>query len=134
MKVPVFIQPGSDIPRLLGMNVLPSLGVQFLRGNGVPLLPGDGVKKEDDDHDIPRNVESGVKKATHADELQVDLNERQPSQQADSCSRDHVGSVLSPELKVVESTLRLVKSNYLPNYHMRVLEAELQPPLPDGAV
>ena len=37
VKVPVFIQPGSGIPCLLGMNVLPHLGVQFLRGDGMPL-------------------------------------------------------------------------------------------------
>ena len=34
----MFIQPQNDIPCLLGMNVLPGLGVQFLRGSGVSLL------------------------------------------------------------------------------------------------
>ena len=34
---PVFIQPSSSIPCLLGMNVLPELGVRIVRANGQPL-------------------------------------------------------------------------------------------------
>ena len=42
VHVPVFVQPGSNIPCLLGMNVLPLLGVQFLHGNGTALLAAQG--------------------------------------------------------------------------------------------
>ena len=38
VSVPIFIQPSSDIPCLLGMNVLPLLGVKFLRSNGMSLV------------------------------------------------------------------------------------------------
>ena len=33
-KVPVLVQPGSD---LVGMNVIPKLGIQFLHANGQPI-------------------------------------------------------------------------------------------------
>ena len=35
--VPVFIQPDSEQPCLLGMNALPSLGLSFCRANGEPI-------------------------------------------------------------------------------------------------
>ena len=35
--VPVFIQPDSEQPCLLGMNALPSLGLPFCRANGEPI-------------------------------------------------------------------------------------------------
>ena len=38
VKAPMFIQPQSDIPCLLGMNILPGLGEQLLRGSGGLLL------------------------------------------------------------------------------------------------
>ena len=31
---PVFVQPNSDIPCLLGINVIPSLGIRVVRSNG----------------------------------------------------------------------------------------------------
>lgn len=34
----VFVQPNSDIPCLLGMNVIPSLGIQVVRANGTLML------------------------------------------------------------------------------------------------
>ena len=34
---PVFVQPSSSIPCLLGTNVLPELGVRIVRANGQPL-------------------------------------------------------------------------------------------------
>ena len=37
LQTPVFIQPDSDQPCLLGMNAAPSLNLQFLRANGQPL-------------------------------------------------------------------------------------------------
>ena len=37
IQTPVFIQPDSDQPCLLGMNAAPSLNLQFLRANGQPL-------------------------------------------------------------------------------------------------
>ncbi len=58
----VFIQPGSEIQCLLGMNVLPFLGVQFVKENGVLLQihppPGDNhqpreVQPLDPDVTIP---------------------------------------------------------------------------------
>ena len=45
VKVPVFVQPGSDIPCPLGMNALPQLGIQFLAENGVSLLPDHPTDK-----------------------------------------------------------------------------------------
>ena len=38
VTVPLLVQPGSDIPCLLGTNVLPLLGVKFLRSNGICLV------------------------------------------------------------------------------------------------
>ena len=35
--VPVFIQPDSEQPCLLGMNAAPSLGLSFCRANGEPI-------------------------------------------------------------------------------------------------
>ena len=35
--VPVFVQPDSEQPCLLGMNAAPALGLKFLRSNGQPL-------------------------------------------------------------------------------------------------
>ena len=37
IQTPVFIQPDSDQPCLLGMNAAPSLNLQFLRSDGEPL-------------------------------------------------------------------------------------------------
>ena len=37
VTVPVFIQPDSEVPCLLGMNVLPALGITFLRADGKQL-------------------------------------------------------------------------------------------------
>ena len=43
VTVPVFVQPGSDIPCLLDTNVLPPLGVKFVRSNGISLVEGTEV-------------------------------------------------------------------------------------------
>lgn len=41
--VPVFVQPGSEQQCLLGMNVLPALGLTMRRANGEPLVIREGV-------------------------------------------------------------------------------------------
>ena len=45
ITAPVFVQPDSDIPCLLGMNVIPHLGIRVLRSNGSPML--EVVEKAD---------------------------------------------------------------------------------------
>ena len=45
ITAPVFVQPDSDIPCLLGMNVIPHLGIRLLRSNGSPML--EVVEKAD---------------------------------------------------------------------------------------
>ena len=37
VTAPVFVQPDSEQPCLLGMNVAPTLGLKFLDANGLPL-------------------------------------------------------------------------------------------------
>ena len=39
VHVPVFVQPDSEQPCLLGMNAISSLGMHVLRANGEPILP-----------------------------------------------------------------------------------------------
>lgn len=72
-------------------------------------------------------VESVVKKV----ELPEDLHGEHLAQKTDSYSPDRVMSPLSSELKKAESTVRLVRSTYLLNHCVRVLEAELQSPFTD---
>ena len=49
IQTPVFIQPDSDQPCLLGMNAAPSLNLQFLRANGQPLKStADSISTEQD--------------------------------------------------------------------------------------
>ena len=37
-SVPIFVQPDSEQPCLLGMNVISTLGIKILRSNGKPLM------------------------------------------------------------------------------------------------
>ena len=37
VKAPVFVQPDSEQPCLLVMNIAPALGLNFLDVNGIPL-------------------------------------------------------------------------------------------------
>ena len=37
VTAPVFVQPDSEQPCLLGMNIAPALGLKFLDANGLPL-------------------------------------------------------------------------------------------------
>ena len=39
VTVPVFVQPDSEQACLLGMNVIPHLGIKLVRANGKPLIP-----------------------------------------------------------------------------------------------
>lgn len=48
VSVPVFVQPQSEQQCLLGMNVLPALGLAITRANGMPLI----VKNQVSDHSI----------------------------------------------------------------------------------
>ena len=40
-SVPVFIQPNSEQACLMGMNVIPLLGIRIVRSTGMPVLPSD---------------------------------------------------------------------------------------------
>ena len=46
VSAPVFVQPDSEQPCLLGMNAAPLLGLSFLRANGKPLCADSEVRAE----------------------------------------------------------------------------------------
>ena len=49
IQTPVFIQPDSNQPCLLGINAAPSLNLQFLRANGQPMKStADSISTEQD--------------------------------------------------------------------------------------
>ena len=46
VTVPVFVQPDSEQACLLGMNVIPHLGIKLVRANGKPLIPTPSTESE----------------------------------------------------------------------------------------
>ena len=99
--VPVFIQPGSDIPCLLGMNVLPHLGVKILRAHGEALLS-------------PTTVEDAVKEGSlpsaegHSGSDNRDATEENDNSDATE-ENDKSGATGTREGKVC-----IIRSTYFP--------------------
>ena len=133
VKVPVFIQPESDIPCLLGMNVLPRLGVQFLRGSRVSLLR-DYCGKSTTPEDGNRGGDEAMALAPSEVSPNVPVTE-DSSEFRDETVQTVVGSrdkTLPAETSVPEAKVCIVRSTYLPSSSVRVLEAELQSPFKEG--
>ena len=112
--VPVFIQPGSDIPCLLGMNALPGLGVKFLRRNGVPLMYGT-----DGSHCLT-DVSAEIPTSSPAPAATGGASKDQPST---ATPRDLSGE------PIVEARVCIIRSTYVPPRTSRIVEVQLQSPL-----
>ena len=123
MKVPVFVQPVSDKPCLLGMNTLPQLGIQFLHENGISLLP---------DSDPPQNNDGSVAKGDRRvpDSPKNSIQDQKPPTTAVSRHSEET-DVNNPPPK---SSVHLIRSTYLPNGSTRVLEATLTSPFTEGSI
>ena len=110
VSVPVFIQPGSDIPCLLGMNALPGLGVKFLRRNGVPLMCGtDGTHCPTDvSVEIPRDPTSSPAPAATG-----------------GAGKDPPSTATPRKEPIVEARVCITQ----PTWTSRIVEVQLQTPL-----
>lgn len=115
--VPIFVQPGSDIPCLLGTNVLPLLGVKLLRANGVPLL-----KSAENPSVSPQTPEA----------VTVELNPPRMDPLTVNAGESNAESENAEESSLpVEAEVRIVRSTFLPPRTEEVLEVEVATGLPN---
>ena len=126
VTVPVFVQPGSDIPCLLGTNVLPLLGVKFVRSNGISLV--EGTEDTDGCCELsgrPEDVTVVPPSSTHTPTPTQTVIPDQPVLNSGSNS----GS--QPPL---EAEVRIVRSTFIPPRMGKMLEVEIEvktPPIQD---
>ena len=137
VKTPVFIQPGSEIQCLLGINVLPHLGVQFLRENGLPLLLDPPLESEPSKESVEGN-------SSQRPQTDILLNQKAPlstmsmEELASSSPIDHpyqnatADSTLAMVGRPMRSNVSIIRSTHLPNRRTTVLEAEVTVPFANG--
>ena len=130
VTVPVFVQPESDIPCLLGMNALPQLGIRFLDENGTSLFqnsdtpPSDAPLSSDDVAAISGEVPA-------LDSQENDDQDQSPKNSPHAV-QNKSAETTNAHTPLVKSNVSLVRSTYLPTGSTRVLEATLQTPLTEG--
>ena len=120
--VPVFIQPGSDIPCLLGMNVLPHLGVKILRAHGEALLSPTTVEDAVKEGSLPSAEGHSGSDNRDATEENDNRDATEENDNSDAMEEnDKSGATGTREGKVC-----IIRSTYFPPGKGRVLEVELQ--------